>query len=204
MRSLIPFVLPIALVGCRTPDLDASAPAAFLRAVDPSTRASADVLARQAALIPACPRPVAALDSSVTIVIEGAPALAVKLPAGFVRSTARQPTPTMVRITGPDGALVVIERDPARIAGLGPAYGAGEGPRQVCGLATPNGAVPTENVFFAGDGRLTVDPTLPVGAAANVPTLRVGGAPVSVGVYARTIRERTALLVLATRLRSAP
>ncbi len=201
-----PIAAAVALVlgGCRTPDLDTSAPAAFLRTVDPGSRGTAEQLARQAALLPACARPVGTLDSSATIVIDGSPSLVVRLPAGFVRSTARQPTPTLVRLTGPDGALVVIERDPATLAALGPAYSGGSGPRQVCGLPTPHGAVPAENRFFAGPAGVSVDPAVRQGAAANVPTVRVGGAPLSIGVYARTIRERTALLALAVRVRSAP
>ena len=193
------------LTGCRAPDLDARAVAAYVEPANGSLRPTATQLQQLSVGLPACPRATTPLDSSSLLDLGGTPRLIVRLPAGFVRSSARQPTPTMVRVTGPEGAVVIVERASDRIASLGPAYNdLTITSRPFCAFVTANGTVPAQFMIFAPTGAPAFDPTGDDGAVVNVPTLRVSGEALSVAVYARTVPARTALATLATRLRVAP
>jgi hypothetical protein len=194
-----------AVLGCSAPALDPRAVAAFIEPTAVADRPTASELPLLAIGLQACPRPTTPLDSSTTFDLGGTPRLAVRLPAGFVRSSARQPTPTLVRFVGPEGAVVIVERAPDRIATLGPAYAdITVTTRPVCAFATPHGTVPAQFMRFAPASAPIFDPTSDAGAVVNVPNLRVEGELVSVAVYARTVPERTALATLATRLRVVP
>lgn len=194
------------LAACEgTNALDAAAPAAFVVRSAGVGIGDTATLRRQTIGLDAClPAVLDGLDSSTTVTLEGAPRLQLALPAGFRVVSAALPTPTMQRIDGPDGERILVERDPRTVVAWGPAYAAvTRTSGRLCWLAAPT-RVQAQVLSFVPRVAPGPGPVAIVAAAANVPTAIVGGAPLSLAVYARTPARRTQLLALVARLRPVP
>lgn len=189
-----------------TNDLDPAAAAVYIDRIDPPATTDTALLRRLSFALPRCPVPLAALDSSATITLDGTPRLAMRLPAGFRRVTsARLPTPTMQRLDGPDGARILVERDANRYVAFGPAYSqVTEAVRFGCWQAAQGSRVPAQLQSFVRRDPVIASPREIVAAIANVPTVVVAGEAVSIAVYARTPEQRAALVTLAVRVRAVP
>jgi hypothetical protein len=188
-----------------TNDLDPGAAAAYVEVRGNPAPTDTALLRRATAFLARCPVPTAALDSSTTVVLEGAPRLAIPLPRGFRVVGGRLPTPTMQRIEGPDGERILVERDPMRIVAFGVAYAqATDIAIFSCWQPSQGSRVPAQVQSFFPKQANVVTPSSVAAAVANVPTVVVSGTPVSVAVHARTTERRTALATLLTRMRVVP
>lgn len=203
VARLVPAVLVAACAG--TNDLDPGAAAAYIEVRPQPATTDTAALRRATVGLARCPLPLALLDSSTVVVLPGTPRLAVALPRGFRVVGGQLPTPTMQRIEGPDGARILVERDPRRTVAFGAAYAqATDVARFSCWQASQGSRVPAQLQSFFARQASVVTPTSIAAAVANVPTMVVAGTPVSVAVHARTAEWRTVLLTLVTRMQVVP